>query len=57
MVVIVGDGAEWIWNPATWFIHTWFLSTVAKPSISGMQWNMRGSLPVCALDKTHSKPI
>jgi hypothetical protein len=21
MVVIVGDGAEWIWNRATWFIH------------------------------------
>jgi hypothetical protein len=21
MVVIVGDGAEWIWNRATWFIR------------------------------------
>jgi hypothetical protein len=21
MVVIVGDGAEWIWNRASWFIH------------------------------------
>jgi hypothetical protein len=21
MVVIVGDGAEWIWNRATWFVH------------------------------------
>jgi hypothetical protein len=21
MVVIIGDGAEWIWNRATWFVH------------------------------------
>src|SRR5229473_6469303 len=21
MVVVVGDGAEWIWNRATWFVH------------------------------------
>src|SRR5450755_1639697 len=44
MVVIVGDGAEWIWNRAAWFIRRCSFS-VAKFSISGTPWNTPGPSP------------
>jgi hypothetical protein len=51
MVVIVGDGAEWIWNRATWFVHRceildfWHALEHA--------WDF----PACATAKDRSKPI
>ena len=43
MVVIIGDGAEWIWNRATMF------SRRCESSTSGMHWSTLGSSPGYAL--------
>jgi hypothetical protein len=51
MVVIVGDGAEWIRNRATWFIRR------CEILDSGTPWSTRGNLPVFVTAKAHNRPI
>ena len=50
VVVVVGDGAEWIWNRATMFVN------VAKFSIFGKLWNTLGPLPACVTERIPHRP-
>jgi hypothetical protein len=50
VVVIVGDGAEWIWNRASMFVRR------CEILDSGMRWNTPGSLPASAMGQVRHRP-
>jgi hypothetical protein len=50
VVVIVGDGAEWIWNRPR------CLCGAAKSWISGTCWSMPGEWPDCCMGRNRGRP-